>query len=249
MVNSHRHRTLANTGLREVNLEVQRNGKILITYLISQFWKIDRDTCKSLLLIQQPVRLSHTAILMTETRDRDTLEILLHLRTAKDWLFVDNDHSFDRILGTDFTYTDIRTWMPLENALCSYPGLPSDRCRVHVKYPGLDTLPANPIRPFYYIATLDHYSFLPVRVEYYNQDSDPIRVFNAYPLISVDGIWTPKQMTANLVNSTSCSRMTLLNMVTDISLPDKILDPLVIGASLRSVTTKSLRHQILAKSL
>ncbi|HEY9608728.1 outer membrane lipoprotein-sorting protein [Allocoleopsis sp.] len=225
LIHNHRERELGNTGVRDIRIEVERDGKRLLYYLISHAWQIDGETCQSLFLLQEPHPFDGTAILMTEMKQSDIPKINLHLRTSKNWLQLDFERAYERILGTDFSYNDVRFWLPLEKAKDLDTTSLEFNSSIYVNYPATQAARENLSKPYCYRVTFDQQSWIPVSITYYNNASSPIRIFKAESLQVIDGIWTPTLMSASIIGASSFSKMNLLDLKVGVKLDAKIFDP------------------------
>lgn len=109
----HCHRAVGASGIRRVRIEVLTAGVTILTYVIDHLWRLDDGEIRSLLRLSEPRGLAGTAVLMIERRgDASATEIYIKLSTARQPIAVEPQRAGERVLGTDFTYEDLRFWLP-----------------------------------------------------------------------------------------------------------------------------------------
>src|SRR5689334_536833 len=109
----HATRDFGKTGFREVVLTVFTNQQPIISYRILHIWKVaESAACSSVFFLTEPNALHGTTLKLVEYPNSEELEIWLKLPSNRNPIAVDPSDCHQGILGTDFTYSDLRFWLP-----------------------------------------------------------------------------------------------------------------------------------------
>lgn len=115
LLESHWRRSYGASGFRSVALDVRNDESVTYRYEIDHLWVGSSAECRSLFLLRQPSAMAGTALLMIERPRCEELFLALRLRATTTPIVVDPARSTQCVLGTDFTYEDLRFWLPLEH--------------------------------------------------------------------------------------------------------------------------------------
>jgi hypothetical protein len=191
VIASHAGRDFGSSGLREVTLTVFTRDEPAVSYEIIHCWRLEEGPiCSSLFYLTKPAVLNGTAVKMVERPYIDDIEIWLRLRTARNPIRVDSSRRDQMVLGTDFTYSDLRFWLPtdaMEITGLELKGHPeSGGCLVTARQNSTSTVPRE-MR-----VVLDSTKWLPLTIEWLDSAGAPERIYSATRLVRVDGVWTPR---------------------------------------------------------
>jgi hypothetical protein len=207
VIAAHAGRDFGSTGLREVTLTVFTKDEPVISYEIIHVWRVgEGPSCSSLFLLTEPAILSGTALTIVERPYAEDLEIWLRLRTASKPIRVDSSSRDQTVLGTDFTYSDLRFWLPtdsLESTSLECNAAPeSEGWLLTARQRRARTGPIN-LR-----VVLDRTRWLPVTIEWLDSGG-PQRIYRVGNLVCVDEVWTPQVITVTRPRDQYRSVMTL----------------------------------------
>ncbi|HEV2816250.1 MAG TPA: hypothetical protein VGW40_03375 [Allosphingosinicella sp.] len=110
---SHLERDFGASGRRRVRMTVMTGGKPCLHYDIDHAWRREGPVCGSILVVQAPAALRGTFVRMIEAGLSPDLDLELKLSTATHILTIAPERQRQQVLGTDFTYEDLRFWRPL----------------------------------------------------------------------------------------------------------------------------------------
>lgn len=190
VIANHARRDFGSSGFREVTLNVFNGDVLSLSYEIFHLWKVEGQSCSSVFFLGQPSVLAGTLVKVVENPLTKDMETWLRLRSATGPIRVSSSRTHQLLLGTDFTYEDLRFWL-LTNALrisglhfiCTGEG---GEYLLRARL-GAKGTAASEIR-----FTVDATRWLVLRMEWHEADSeDPQRIYSATDLVCVDGIWTP----------------------------------------------------------
>lgn len=108
----HRRRDIGMSGIRRVRIDVFTRGVAILTYVIDHLWLAEGAEVRSILRLSEPKGLQGTTVLMAEKNSDPETGIWLKLSTAKHVITIEPERATQRVLGTDFTYEDLRFWPP-----------------------------------------------------------------------------------------------------------------------------------------
>lgn len=110
----HLHREIGPSGLRIVRIDVHTRGRLTSSYSVGHLWVQNGNQCNSLMCLLSPAVFAGTCILLTETRASENAKVWLKLATSKRVVELAPQRIRDFVLGSDFTYEDMRFWLPLD---------------------------------------------------------------------------------------------------------------------------------------
>lgn len=190
VITRHACRDFGSSGFREVALDVFSTDELVFSYKIVHLWKVEERYCSSLYFLTEPAVLAGTAVKVVEQPYAKDIEIWLRLRSATHAIRVDSSRSDQLVLGTDFTYEDLRFWLPTDALDISRVEFGSAEGK------GEYTLSARRrsggLGHSEMRLTLDATQWLPIRIEWRELNAEaPHRIYSAKDLVCVDGVWTP----------------------------------------------------------
>ena len=94
-------------------MTVMTGGKPSLHYEIDHAWRREGNVCGSILFVRAPAALRGTFVRMVEAGVSQYVALELKLSTAARVLTVAPERQRQQVLGTDFTYEDLRFWRPL----------------------------------------------------------------------------------------------------------------------------------------
>jgi hypothetical protein len=100
-------------GRRLVDMSVLTAGREVIRYRIDHLWHRNGDRCRSILFVRDPPGLRTTYVRIHERGLHCEAMIELKLSTASRPITIAADRYRQQVLGTDFSYEDLRFWRPL----------------------------------------------------------------------------------------------------------------------------------------
>ena len=105
----HATRNFGKTGFREVVLTVFTDQQPVVSYRILHIWNVaESSECSSAFFLTEPSALHGTSLKLVEYPYSEDLKIWLKLPSNKNPIIIDPSESHRSILGTDFSYTDLR---------------------------------------------------------------------------------------------------------------------------------------------
>lgn len=110
----HFHRDIGPRGMRVVNIDVHTRGRLTSSYSVGHVWVMNGNQCSSLMCLLSPRVFAGTCILLSETPESDTAEVWIKLATSKRVVELAPQRTRDFVLGSDFTYEDLRFWLPFD---------------------------------------------------------------------------------------------------------------------------------------
>lgn len=115
----HLHRDFGGTGRRLIRLAVLNAGREAIVYTIDHLWRRSERECSSILYIRRPAGLRGTFVRIAESGVSEAARIELKLVTAARAIAIEGERQRQQVLGTDFSYEDLRFWRPLPETCLS----------------------------------------------------------------------------------------------------------------------------------
>jgi hypothetical protein len=224
VMDCHANRDFGISGFREIALKVFNAGTHVFTYQIFHIWKLEEMSCASLYFLAAPEILAGTAVKMVERPNHSDMELWLHFRTTREAIRVDPSKCEQFVLGTDFTYSDLRFWLPtdtLEFKNIRFKGIP---------LPQECILDATSKRQNgHYVEmrlTLDATHWFPLAIEWRDPAfADPRRLYLASNLISVHGVCTPQVISVSRPREGYTSEMTLRRAIHGTTIESAMLQP------------------------
>lgn len=244
VITYHAKRDFGNSGFREVALTVFNRDETAFNYEIFHIWKVNEGTCSSLYFLTQPSVLCGTSVLLVERPYVSEMEIWLRLRTADKPIRVDSSRRDQLVLGTDFTYSDLRFWLPTDDFHVDgvkFKGNPEvQQCILSLRRK-LTAVGSSRLQ-----VTLDASHWLPLTMEWFEPEgSDPRRIYSVKSLVCCDGIWTPRAISVSRPRECYRSVMTLHRALHCAPVDDDVLQIDNLARFGRSTfdNWKSLAHQ------
>lgn len=221
---AHAQRDFGSTGVRQIQLDVYTAGSRAFSYDVIHAWKATHDECRSLFYLVSPKVLTGTAVLLIEAPASEDVEIWLRLRTADKPICVGQSHADEYVLGTDFTYEDLRFWLPTReyvvtsvsrSAKAEEDELVLDVSR-HSMLPRHSKLRLH----------LDPSLFLPRKVEWIDRRTEiPGKVYEARNLALVDNVWSPTVIFVRRPSDRYLSVMSLRRAAHGLQLDESLFSP------------------------
>ena len=112
VLRAHVDRYLGPAGVRLVRLTASIDERPAPSYYIVHAWRIGHGECASLFCVLEPGSLSRTTVLLRERPFDPNPRIWVKLATAQHPALLSPARVEEHILGTDFTYDELRTWTP-----------------------------------------------------------------------------------------------------------------------------------------
>jgi hypothetical protein len=109
----HVERNLGRVGARLVRLTEYSHGRTGISYDLAHAWKVEAGECASVFYVRGRGTLAHTAVLLRERPFERYPRAWVKLRTARHPVRIAPAQIEADVLGTDFSFDDLRTWTPL----------------------------------------------------------------------------------------------------------------------------------------
>lgn len=207
LLTAHRARRIGETGVRLVELKVMTRASPAFMYSVIHLWKSLDGVCRSMFCLLEPRALAGTSVLLVETAGVQT-EIWLRLSTAARTLRIGASHSREFLLGTDFTYEDLRFWLPVSQNMV-HPGtigFDAGYAAWKFDFTPMDSRRTSASARVY----LDAAHMSARRIEWYAKGcAAPERTYECKDLIEVDGIWCPTEIAVSRSTAGYASRMSL----------------------------------------
>ena len=187
---NHAQRDFGRTGFREVTLEVFNQGTERCRYTICHVWRVTDGACSSLFFLTAPRALAGTGVVTIEHPNEEAVQVWLRLRKAARPVAIPPSRSVEHVLGTDFTFEDLRFWLPFQAMQIAqvswqlHEGVAAclvraSRFSAHAQWPDLRML-------------LHGTHWFPLSIEWFDgRADDPAKLYSAHRLQQVDGVWTP----------------------------------------------------------
>lgn len=203
-------------GIREIRIEVFTPGSPPIRYQILHAWTVKQDQCRSLFCLTSPRTMAGTNVLMVESRNKLETEIWLRLRTARTPVRVCDTYAKDFVLGTDFTYEDLRFWLPTDDyAVGVTRRLVEGNGNIfHIEL----VRHSDPDKNLLEIE-LDVEELFTTRMRWMNRKSEVEKLLDAGPYQKVNGAWVPTVKSVTRPGAGYSSTMTLLRMCSTSTFP------------------------------
>jgi hypothetical protein len=219
----HSVRDFGATGFREVTLSVYNGDTVMSEYVIYHIWKSDMAFCSSLFYLTKPPALSATAVLLNERPDNERTDIWLRLRTAASPVSVAPSRSSQFMLGTDFTYEDLRFWLPFSDARAEVVAAKTVASGRAVVLQLRDRSAEQTLRMVTIV--LDVRSGMPIRMEWADAAGHVHKTYTAAGLRRLQSVWTPSEITVTRPLESYRSVMTLRRAAHNIPIADDLFMP------------------------
>jgi hypothetical protein len=220
LLRSHLDRPVGSSGVRRVRIEVSTDTGTAVSYDIGHAWSVAGQECLSVFRVLDSSPLAGTSVLMRERRLDPNPEVWIRPAGAETARRVDGHRVEDPILGTDFSYDDLRTWTPryltgaLEIARPEWPGRPrvvSSRWL----YRGITPVTA--------IAHIDDETGLVCDVSWFRPDLETsFRRSHLEGIRSAGGVQMPVSQSVCLPEAGFVSRMALEDVAVGCPLPSRL---------------------------
>ncbi len=116
IVNAYNARDFGSPGWRRVSLDLITNGQTSRSFTVVNLWKNERNEVKTLFLLQEPKGLCGTNYLLDEDKVGTSvpdMKVYLFLPSGQRQVLEIEPSKFNEgLLGSDFTYTDLRMQLP-----------------------------------------------------------------------------------------------------------------------------------------
>jgi hypothetical protein len=187
---NHCARDFGATGVRKVELRVLTPRSDEYVYMIYHAWWRQGQVCRSIFYLVEPPAMAGTGLLLEERANEEDMTIFLRLRSARLALAVHPSRCVQSVLGTDFTYEDLRFWLPLHTiSQCEVvTGLDRGRSAFLIR--------GNLETPYRRAASLrlalDAEGWLPMSIDWYDAPIKRLaRVYRVKSLQKIGGVLTP----------------------------------------------------------
>lgn len=206
----HARRDFGATGFRELALDVFNDSEQVFAYRIFHVWRVQEGVCESVYVLSEPTVLAGTAVKLVESPFAERIDIWLSLSTMTHPVRVDVCRPNQFVLGTDFTYEDLRFWLPTD-ALEFY-SLEPPHADSRVLALGARRGTGHSVTELR--VRLDTAGWLPLRIEWLDPtDGQSRRIYSATDLFCVDGVWTPQRISVSRPRERYRSNMTLCHVL------------------------------------
>jgi hypothetical protein len=117
LVSAYNSRNFGSPGWRSVHMELMTEGTLTRSFTVTNLWKSEAGKTHTLFLLQKPEGLSGTNYLLSEGEtSAETLNMNVHLflpSGSRQVLEIEPSNFNEGLLGSDFTYTDLRMKLPV----------------------------------------------------------------------------------------------------------------------------------------
>ena len=228
VMSHHARRDFGRTGFRDVTMQVFNQGTETCRYTICHVWRVADDACSSLLFLTAPQALAGTGVIAIEHPNEEAMQIWLRLRTSAQPIAFEASRSVQHVLGTDFTFEDLRFWLPLRALQIAHASwqrhegvaaclVRASRSSPHARWPDLRLW-------------LHGTHWLPLSIEWFDESpGGPAKVYSAGRLQQVDGVWTPTVVSVARPAHGYSSRMTMKRAAHRIDVDPALFDPATLN--------------------
>lgn len=131
LLKAYNTRNFGSPGWRRVSLDLITNGETSRSFTVINLWKDERGEVRTLFLLQEPQGLSGTNYLLAEYKagvEVPDMKVYLFLPAGQRQVLEIEPSKFNEgLLGSDFTYTDLRMQLPTRGYNYRLAG----QCRLH----------------------------------------------------------------------------------------------------------------------
>ncbi|HYN82330.1 MAG TPA: outer membrane lipoprotein-sorting protein [Gemmatimonadaceae bacterium] len=226
---NHAQRDFGASGFREVELEIRTGRHTLYKYDVGHVWQRRMGESRSLFCVTAPRILAGTSLLMVERPGKEELTIALRLRGSPDVLRVDPSRCMDAVLGSDFTYEDLRFWLPVQTL--------GEPCVSTCDIDGRESLTVAGVRRTNFgvsqrlRVSLDAEHWNVVEAEWRTLvTGDLVRAYRATSHLRRSGIVTPQRVTVDGAAHGYCSEMSLIRIAVGIAIDSTALTEDAFGS-------------------
>lgn len=188
----HLRRDFGASGFREVTLDVFNGNVAMCSYSIYHVWIVQRAECSSIYYLTDPPALAGTALLLVERSDREQTDVWLRLRTAPEPLRLEPSRSRQFMLGTDFTYDDLRFWLPVAWSRIEITGQAVCHDEPAILMSTSASLADEQVCTLR--IALHEKCWLPLHIEWVNEAGECVKMYAARHLTCIQNIWTPTEI-------------------------------------------------------
>jgi len=200
-------------GWRRVRVDIVDGGRVSRSFLVVNLWRRDGVESRMLFLLEAPEGLAGTSYLEIERAgagDAGELEVFLSLPTSGGRVLTIREEDLgDGLLGSDFTYADLRMLLPRSGVTWKSAGASRLEGRAVTMLDGV-AHPGAPVpwqRARFYI---DPSIAFVVGVDYFaGSSAAPVKRMRVERMRRIDGVWTAEEMTMTAAGG-RLTRITLL---------------------------------------
>jgi outer membrane lipoprotein-sorting protein len=206
MISAYNGRDFGSPGWRRVSLDLITNGQISRSFTVVNLWKDERDEVKTLFLLQEPKGLCGTNYMLDEDKvgtSAPDMKVYLFLPSGeRQALEIESSRFNEGLLGSDFTYTDLRMQLPTRGYNYRLAG----ECKLHNEPTWvIEAAPASEeiqqtsswTRARFYLAR--NFQLL-LGADYFadskegNEDEKPIKKMRVVSFEQINNVWTATQI-------------------------------------------------------
>jgi hypothetical protein len=115
LVNAYNSRDLGSPGWRRVSLELVTDAQVTNTFTVVNMWRQFENEVRTLFLLEAPAGLRGTDYLLREKADSQEMQVNLFFPAGERRVLEVGPNNFDQgLLGSDFTYNDMRMLLPVK---------------------------------------------------------------------------------------------------------------------------------------
>ena len=117
LIASYNSRNSGSPGWRRVSMELFTDGALTRAFTVVNIWHVEKDRAHMLFLLEEPKGLTGTNYLLQEQGDKPPeMEVHLFLPAGERRVLAVDPGNFDEgLLGSDFTYNDVRMRLPVQD--------------------------------------------------------------------------------------------------------------------------------------
>lgn len=202
IVQSYNARNFGSPGWRRIYLELKNQGKVTRTFTILHLWRQKDGEVRSLVLLEAPVNLRGTNYLLAESgrQEGSGMTLSLFLPSGKRRVLTIKPSRFDEgLLGSDFSYSDLRWIIPEHNLTLVGTTKMLGRPVWVVDGRPADREGGSWSRIRYYIA---RDPLILLGADYFRAgQKSPFKRLRIQGIKQIDGVWTPVSMVMSLTRN------------------------------------------------
>ncbi len=202
IVQSYNARNFGSPGWRRIYLELKNQGKVTRTFTILHLWRQKEGEVRSLVLLEAPVNLRGTNYLLAESsrQEGSGMTLSLFLPSGKRRVLTIKPSRFDEgLLGSDFSYSDLRWIIPEHNLTLVGTTKMLGRPVWVVDGRPADREGGSWSRIRYYIA---RDPLILLGADYFRAgQKSPFKRLRIQGIKQIDGVWTPVSMVMSLARN------------------------------------------------
>lgn len=201
LVQAYNGRPFGSPGWRRVRLELRNGAAVTRTFVVTNVWREEGSTVRTLFVLEKPENLAGTNYLLVEEPESPAgMKVFLHLPAGRRRVLSIQPSQFDEgLLGSDFGYRDLRMKIPTAGYRLRQLG----RQRLLGRsVQAVEAVPADPetrassswARSVYYLGEddpvllgADHFAAA--------GDGKPAKQMRVQGIRRIEGAWTETQMT------------------------------------------------------